>query len=278
TRADDTQQGGGGGRFQRVGPFSFVSNDTKQFAEWGFDYLKYDWNPIDVPNTKIAYDLMRASGRDIVFSLSNSARLNDAAGLAQYSQLWRTSGDMSDTWGAIRQNAFDKAAWAPFQGPGHWADEDMLVVGRVSVGEELHPTRLTPNEQVLHITQWCLLASPLLIGCDLAALDPFTLSLLTNDEVLDVDQDPLGKMGQPVRREDTREVWSKPLEDGSVDVGLYNLGEDPQTIRVDWKELGLAPGNYRVRDLWRQKDVARSTEGYRAKVGRHGAALLRIFR
>jgi alpha-galactosidase len=113
-RADDTQQGGGGGRFQRVGPFSFVANDTRQFAAWGFDYLKYDWNPIDVPNTKIAYDLMRASGRDVVFSLSNGARL------AQYSQLWRTSGDMSDTWGAIRQNAFDKAAWAPFQGPGHW--------------------------------------------------------------------------------------------------------------------------------------------------------------
>ena len=275
-KGDDTGQNGGGGKFQRVGPYSFAANDTKQYAAWGFDYLKYDWNPIDPVRTKEAFDLMRGSGRDLVFSLSNGARVADAPELAKYSQLWRTSGDMSDTWGAIRQNAFDKAAWVAFQGPGHWADEDMLVVGRVSVGEELHPSHLTPNEQTLHLTQWCLLGSPLLIGCDLAALDPFTLSLLTNDEVLDVDQDSLGRMATPVRREDTREVWSKPLEDGSLAVGLYNLGEDPQKIRIDWKELGLAPGRYAVRDVWQARDVARSDKGHAASVPRHGAILLRI--
>lgn len=276
-KGDDTGQNGGGGKFQRIGPYSFVANDTQQYAAWGFDYLKYDWNPIDPSHTKEAFDLMRASGRDIVFSLSNGARLDDAPELAKLSQLWRTSGDMSDTWGAIRQNAFDKAAWAPFQGPGHWSDEDMLVVGRVSVGEELHPTRLTPNEQTLHITQWCLLGCPLLIGCDLSALDPFTLSLLTNDEVLDIDQDPLGRMATPVRQEATRQVWSKPLEDGSIAVGLYNLGEEPQSIRIDWKELGLAPGRYGVRDVWRARNVARSDKGYTARVPRHGAVLVRIF-
>lgn len=275
-RADDTQQGGGGGRFQRVGPFSFVPNDTRQYAAWDFDYLKYDWNPIDVAHTKEAFDVMRASDRDIVFSLSNGARLADAPELAKASQLWRDSGDMSDTWGAVRQNAFGLAAWAPVQGPGHWNDEDMLLVGRVSVGEDLHPSHLTPNEQFTYITQWCLLGSPLLIGCDLAALAPFTLGLLTNDEVLDVDQDPLGAMGTPVWQRDTRQAWRKPLEDGSVAVGLYNLGESPAELTVTWKELGLAPGRYVVRDLWRQKDVARSDKGYRATVGRHGAVLVRV--
>ena len=274
-RADPTGQGGPTS-LQHVGRYSFVPNDTKQFAAWGFDYLKYDWNPIDPVHTKEAFDLMRASGRDIVFSLSNGARVADAPELAKYSQLYRTSGDMSDTWGAIRQNAFDKAAWVPYQAPGHWSDEDMLVVGRVSVGEELHPTHLTPNEQTLHITQWSLLGCPLLIGCDLAALDPFTLSLLTNDEVLDIDQDSLGQMATPVRREDTREVWSKPLEDGSIAVGLYNLGEDPQRIEVKWKELGLAPGRYAVRNVWEARNVARSDKGYGASVPRHGAVLVRI--
>lgn len=274
-RADDTQQGGGGGQFQKVGPVSFVPNDTRQFAAWGFDYLKYDWNPIDVPHTKEASDLMRASGRDIVFSLSNSARLGDAAGLARYSQLWRTSGDMSDTWGAIRQNSFEKADWAPFQGPGHWNDEDMLVVGRVSVGEELHPSRLSPNEQYVHISQWCLLGSPLLIGCDLSALDPFTLGLLTNDEVIDIDQDALGGMAKPVRQEDTEQVWAKTMEDGSVAVGLFNLSEDSARMSVSLKELGLR-GEHVVRDVWRQRDLARSAREVRATVPRHGVLLLRL--
>lgn len=210
-----------------------------------------------------------------MFSLSNSARLNDAPGLAQYSQLWRTSGDMSDTWGAIRQNSFEKAAWAPFQGPGHWNDEDMLVVGRVSVGEELHPTRLSPNEQYVHISQWCLLGSPLLIGCDLSALDPFTLGLLTNDEVIDIDQDALGVMAKPVRQEDTKQVWAKPLKDGSVAVGLFNISEDAASMTVSWKELGLS-GNYIVRDVWRQKDLARSSSGITVRVPRHGVVLLRM--
>ena len=254
---------------------SFAPNDTRQFAAWGFDYLKYDWNPIDVAHTKEAYDLLRDSGRDLVFSLSNSARFADAGELGKYSQLWRDSGDMSDTWGAVRQNAFGLADWAPYQAPGHWNDEDMLLVGRVSVGEDLHPCHLSPNEQYTHISQWCLLASPLLIGCDLAALDPFTLGLLTNDEVLDIDQDPLGLMAKPVRRDDTREVWAKPLADGSVAVGLFNLSEEAASMSVTWKELGLE-GSRVARDVWRQRNVGRSATGYTARVPRHGVVLLRV--
>jgi alpha-galactosidase len=118
SKADENQQTSNAGRYQHVGKFDFTDRDIKQFADWGFDYLKYDWNPIDIPHTKIAFDLMRASGRDMVFSLSNSAPFNHGDGLAAFSQLWRTSGDMSDTWGAIRANAFELAKWGKFQGPG----------------------------------------------------------------------------------------------------------------------------------------------------------------
>ena len=269
-RADATGQGGPTS-LQRVGPVSFVPNDTKQFAAWGFDYLKYDWNPIDVVHTREAFDLMRASGRDLVFSLSNGARLNDAPDLAKASQLWRDSGDMSDTWGAVRQNAFGLAAWAPVQGPGHWNDEDMLLVGRVSVGEDLHPSHLSPSEQYTHISQWCLLASPLLIGCDLSALDPFTLGLLTNDEVLGIDQDPLGLMararapgGTPDRCGPSR---SRTAPSRS---GWFNLSEGGGRHEG---RIGARSGGEERRSCatcGARGDVARSSKGYVAHVPRHG--------
>ena len=274
TPGDD---GGSGdaGKYRRFGAVSLVDRDVKQFADWGFDYLKYDWNPIDVPHTKVAYDLLRNSGRDLVLSLSNGAHIEDGDGLAAESESWRTSGDMSDTWAAVRDNAFKLAKWARFQGPGHWNDEDMLVVGRVTLGESMHASHLTPNEQYLHISQWCMLASPLLIGCDLDHLDDFTLSLLTNDDVLDIDQDPLGVMAHPVRQTDAEQIWVKPLADGSHAVGLYNISEEARTIRVSWAELHLGGGTHWVRDLWQQKDLGR-LPGIEAQVPRHGVVLLRV--
>ncbi len=275
SNADATDQIENAGRFQHFGKVDFTASDVKQFAEWGFDYLKYDWNPIDIPHTETAFQLMRDCGRDIVFSLSNSARFEDADGLGKYSQLWRTSGDLSDTWGAIRGNAFELGRWAQFQGPGHWNDEDMLVVGRVSLGDAMHLTRLTPNEQYLHISQWCLLGSPLLIGCDLEKADPFTMGLLTNDEVLEVDQDPLGIMATRVRHSDAEEVWAKPLADGSWAVGLYNVSEDPKLMSISWSELGIT-GDWTIRNLWSQRNVGRSSKQFQARVGRHGVILVRL--
>ena len=275
--ADANQQTGNAGRYQHIGKFDFTERDVKQYAEWGFDYLKYDWNPIDIPHTKIAYDLLRSCGRDIVFSLSNSAPFDQGDGLAKYSQLWRTSGDMSDTWGAIRSNAFELGRWAPIQGPGHWNDEDMLVIGRVTLGDAMHPSRLTPNEQYSHISQWCLLGSPLLIGCDLEHLDAFTENLLTNDEVLDVDQDSLGVMAKAIRQTDSEQIWSKPLADHSIAVGLFNVSEEPREMTISWKDLGLS-GKHQVRDLWRQKAVGRSTKEFKTIVPRHGVVLVRVFK
>ena len=263
-------------QFQRFGKTSFAENDAKQFAAWGFDYLKYDWNPIDPAHTKVMFDCLRASGRDISFSLSNGARVGDAAELAKVSQAWRTSGDMSDNWGSIRDNAFEVERWIPFQAPGHWNDEDMLVVGRVTLGDAMHTSYLTPSDPRLHITQWSLLGSPLLIGCDLAHLDPLTLDLLTNDEVIDINQDSLGVMARPIKKSDADQVWVKPLDDGSLAVGLFNVSEEPRNIGFTWGQIGLKKVS-RVRDVWRQRDIRTSGSGMTQLVRRHGAVLLRLF-
>jgi alpha-galactosidase len=151
----------------------------------------------------------------------------------------------------------------------------MLVVGWVGWGPALHPTHLTPSEQYTHISLWSLLSAPLLIGCDLTKLDEFTLNLLTNDEVLEVSQDPLGIQAHRVFKRDEIEVWAKLLDDDSKAVGLFNLGEDEAPVEVTWRELALTEPQ-RVRDLWRQKDLGTHAEGFKASVPRHGVMLIKV--
>jgi alpha-galactosidase len=139
-----------------------------------------------------------------------------------------------------------------------------------------HPTRLTPDEQYTHISLWCLLGSPLLIGCDLERLDPFTISLLTNDEVLAVDQDPLCAHANQVSRSGDLRVYAKPLEDGSWAVGLINLGASAETVTAIWSDIGVS-GPRRVRDLWRQMDLGVFEGGFGRTVPSHGVVLVRVF-
>ena len=164
------------------------------------DYLKYDWNPNEVPETREMYDALRTSGRDVVFSLSNNSPFTNAPALSKIANCWRTTGDIRDNWDSMSKKGFGQDKWEPFAAPGHWNDPDMLVVGRVGWGNP-HPTGLTPDEQYTHITLWCLLCAPLLLGCDLDKLDDFTLNLLTNDEVLGVNQDALGKQALCIARD-----------------------------------------------------------------------------
>jgi alpha-galactosidase len=257
------------------GKYGFEPNDARQWAEWGFDYLKYDWNPNDVPHVQAMAEALRHSGRDIVYSLSNSAPFENASDWVQLANCWRTTGDIGDSWGSMSGIGFSQDRWVPFGGPGHWNDPDMLVVGYVGWGPNLHPTRLTPNEQYTHISLWCLLSAPLLMGCDLERLDPFTLGLLTNDEVLEVSQDPLGKEAWRVARQANTEVWAKTLEDGSRAVGLFNRGQMATTVSVKWSDMGLH-GKHHVRDLWRQKDLGLADGEFKAEVPRHGVVLVKI--
>ncbi len=257
-------------------PYSFVENDAKQWVEWEVDYLKYDWKPNDVAHIREMHDALRATDRDIVYSLSNNAPLCDAPALVEYADCWRTTGDIRDTWENFSKIGFNQSRWAPWSGPGHWPDADMLVVGLVGWGPKLHYTRLTPDEQYTHMSLWSLFASPLLIGCDLARLDDFTLSLLTNDEVIDVNQDPLGVHGAPIVDNNEEAIYVKQLEDGSMAVGLFNKTLEPREMSIKLQQLGFYDKKT-IRDLWRQKDIATVEGNYSSTVNPHGCVLLKIY-
>lgn len=261
-----------------IGPYHFYDKDARQFAEWGFDYLKYDWNPIEMPETKEMFDLLRNCGRDIVLSLSNSTPFETIADLSAVSNAWRTGGDIKDEWKSLKNRLFSQDKWAPYARPGHWNDPDMMIVGVVGWGakEKHHPTRLTPDEQYTHMSAWCLISVPLLLGCDITRMDEFTLSLLTNDEVIAVNQDPLGKQAVVISRQGDAGVMAKDMEDGSKAVGLFNPGDSgPQEVILKWTDLGIK-GKYIVRDLWRQKDLGTYKNEFRATVAMHGVVMVSL--
>ncbi len=264
-----------------IGRHSFASHDARQWAAWGVDYLKYDWFPNDVPHVQEMAEALRATGRDVVYSLSNTGLYDSAPAYQRLAQLWRTTGDIVDTWESVSRIGFAQDKWAAFTGPGHWADPDMLVLGHVGWGPNLHPTRLTPDEQYTHMSLWCLLSAPLLLGCDLAQLDDFTLGLLTNDEVLAINQDALGRQATQFTNVDGKVVYAKTLEDGSIAVGLFNRGDTETTVGLKWGPWGTMPTErvgmtFRIRDLWRQEDLGEFKETFETKVAPHGVVLVRL--
>ena len=260
----------------RTGKYSFATNDALQWADWKVDYLKYDWRPNDVPHTREMKDALDACGRDIVFSLSNTAPIEHAADWARLANLWRTTTDINDSWESVCAIGFDSQdAWAAFAGPGHWNDPDMLVVGKVGWGKNLHPSHLTPDEQYAHISLWCLLSAPLLIGCPIDQMDDFTLGLLTNDEVLEIDQDPLGRQARRLLRKDGAEIWAKKLYDGNWAVGLFNRQDTARPVKLDWDLLDLATPRM-VRDLWRQKNLGVKEHSFQTQVPAHGVVLVKL--
>jgi alpha-galactosidase len=261
-----------------VGKYSFATNDAAQFAAWGFDYLKYDWNPIELPQVVEMAGALRESGRDIILSLSNNSRdrlIDRIPAIAPFAQSWRTTGDINDSWGSLNNIGFSQGAWTEYSGPGHWNDPDMLIVGWVGWGPKLHETKLTPDEQYTHISLWCLLSAPLLIGCDLEKLDAFTFGLLSNDEVLAVDQDSLGKQAVRVASENNLDVFAKTLADGSLAVGLFNRSATNAIVTANFSDLKIS-GSQTVRDLWRQKDLGIFSDKFETSVASHGVVLVRL--
>ena len=258
-----------------IGAYFLLENDVKQWDKWGFDYLKCDWFPPKPEEARRVAQALLKSPRDIIFSVSCDAPFKEAAGYPGVANSWRTTTDIIDTWQTLSGIAFSQDRWAPFGGPGHWPDPDMMEVGQVRSGKETSPSRLTPDEQYLHMTAWCLLSAPLILGCDLEKLDAFTLGLLTNDEVLDLDQDPLGKPARCLVRKGELQVWVKELEDGSKAVGFFNLGREELKAQVDWSELGLK-GDQSIRDLWSQTDLGKFKESFETRVNPHGVRLVRM--
>jgi alpha-galactosidase len=213
--------------------------------------------------------------RDIIYSLCQYGMADVWEwGTEVGGNSWRTTQDINDSWGSMSGIGFGQSGREQYAGPGHFNDPDMLVIGQVGWGN-LHPSRLSPNEQYTHISLWCLLASPLLIGCDMTQFDDFTLGLLTNDEVIEVNQDPLGRQASRVALNGDLEVYAKDMEDGSKAVGLFNRGSREATVTVNWADLGIE-GDQIVRDLWRQQDQGSFNGKFEAKVGRHGVVLVKI--
>jgi alpha-galactosidase len=281
--------------------YQHEQQDADRYAQWGIDYLKYDWCSYEkiAPKPSLGdfqkpYRVMRAAldnvDRDIVFSLCQYGMGNVWEwGGEVGGNCWRTTGDISDSWGSMSAIGFSQAGHEKYAKPGNWNDPDMLVVGLVGWGPSLHPSRLTPDEQYTHISLWCLLSAPLLIGCDLSRIDDFTMNLLSNDEVLAVDQDPLGMQAGRVSKENGKEIWAKHLEDGSMAVGMFFVGEDADDpvksfpwedktsakVTVKSSDVGIR-GKFNVRDLWRQKDLGTFENTFAADVPYHGVLLVKI--
>ena len=271
------------------GSYQHEARDAATFASWGIDFLKYDWCSYEevAPDHTLTelqkpYIVMRDAlarvDRDIVYALCQYGygevwKWGAEAG----GHLWRSSGDLLDQWANLESVGFRQAGREPWTRPGEWNDTDMLVVGTLGWGPDQRPTRLTQNEQILHLSLWSLQAAPLFIGADLSRLDDFTLALLTNDEVIDVDQDPMGQAAHRVWRDARREVWARPLHDGTFAVGLFNRGLAPAEISVDWARLRMN-GPQPVRDLWRRQDLGIFAEDFSTMVPRHGAVLVKVGR
>ena len=275
--------------FRYVGKYTFEENDAKQMAAWGIDYLKYDWR-IEVPSAERMSIALKNSGRDIVYSISNSAPFTNAKDWAKLTNTFRTGPDIRDSWLSLYVSAFTLDKWSPFGGHGHWLDPDMMILGNVTTGTSLHPTRLTPDEQYSHVSLFSLLSAPLLIGCPIEQLDDFTLNLLTNDEIIEINQDPLGKSARLLSEEEGVQIWAKPLEDGSYAVGLFNVadfGKTPETyfrwgdeksktFTFDFNKINLK-GKYQLRDVWQQKDLGSFNNSFKTDIRHHGVLMLRMY-
>lgn len=271
-----------------LGSLDHEIQDAETYNSWGVDYLKYDWcgygrkHEVEPDNTTVAsyvrpYLLMerclRQQPRDIFYSLCQYGMADVWKwGNAVDANSWRTTGDIVDTWNSLYDIGFVRQQELhPYAAPGHWNDPDMLIVGKVGWSANLRDSRLTPDEQYTHISLWSLLASNMLIGCDLAQLDDFTINLLCNNEVNAINQDVLGKQAKKEIDENNIQIWKRPLSDGTFAVGVFNLGDNDANVDlgVYLKKLGLT-GEV-LRDLWRQQDV-KDTKLF---IPTHGVKLLK---
>ncbi len=271
------------------GSFMYEFADAQTFDEWGIDYLKYDWcsygrlfkNPT-LEEMKEPYRVMQKAlsltKRDIVYSLCQYG-MGDVWkwGNEVNGNLWRTTGDIEDTWESMSGIGFNQNKCAPYSKQGGWNDPDMLVVGKVGWGPSLHKTRLTVNEQYTHISLWALLSAPLLIGCDMEQLDEFTINLLSNDEVIDINQDPLAKPAVQLIKTDDYEIWTKELENGEIAVGLFNKSLLVKKISLNWSDLKIN-GKYTIRNVWKQMDMGYSDKNFETQVLPHGVVLVKILK
>jgi alpha-galactosidase len=261
---------------QYEGSFGHEEQDAKMWAEWGFDYLKYDWcsasQVYDVKSLPAVYakmgEALAKAGRPIVYSLCQYGWQDVGEwGAKVGGNLWRTTGDISDRWPSMMHIGFElQPGREKFSKPGRWNDPDMLEIGNGG---------MTDDEYRTHMSLWSLLAAPLLAGNDLRDMKKEIADILMNREVIAVDQDAKGVQGVRIAKNNDLEVWEKPLSDGSHAVGLFNLGKDSAMARVSFSDLKLT-GSHAVRDLWTHEDKGKVKDHFEATVPSHGVVLVKI--
>lgn len=259
------------------GSYGHEEQDAKMFAEWDMDYLKYDWCTAGTVYQREQYpqalrkmsDAMRKAGRPMVYSIHGRGAVWEYSA-AQGAQMWRTTGDINDTYARMLAIGFGQEGLEKFAGPGKWNDPDMLEVGNGG---------MKPNEYKMHMSLWCLLAAPLIAGNDLTAMSPETLAMLTNPEVVAVDQDAAGKQGHLVMQQGAIAVMVKPLADGSRAVGFFNREQGVVTVTLKFADVGLG-ASATVRDLWERKDLNKDGGKFQGSfttdVPEHGTVLVKI--
>jgi alpha-galactosidase len=257
------------------GSYGHEEQDSKTYASWGIDYLKYDWcsagRIYGIPDLRAGYqkmgDALERSGRAIVFSLCEYG-MGDVWTWAPAvaGNLWRTTGDISDNWKSMENIGFNQGRLAPYAGPGHWNDPDMLEVGNGG---------MTPTEYRTHFSLWCLLAAPLMAGNDLSTMSADTREILTNREVIAIDQDALGREATRTYQKGGIDVLTKLLSDGGMAVAVFNRNAEEAPASFTWEETGVTAKAYGVRDLWRHADLP-VTNGFSGTLPAHGVVVLRL--
>ena len=271
----------------RPGSKGHQFQDALQYAKWGVDYLKYDWCSNDGQNAKAAYQTMseaiKAAGRPIILSICEWGENKPWEWGEGIGHLWRVTPDIracfdcTFDWGGVGVlQCIDAAAELyPYAGPGHWNDMEMLEVGN---GE------LTEDENKTHFSMWCMMAAPLMSGNDLREMDFKTRQILTNKEVIAVNQDPMGQQGIRFMKMGEHEIWAKPLEGGEIAVCFLNRGESTWKLDYNWtaqtmyfaREVNLRKNTYTVRDIWQHKNIGKTTDRLKADIPSHGVLMVRL--
>jgi alpha-galactosidase len=257
------------------GSYGHEEQDAKTFAKWGIDYLKYDWcgartlytdEEMPAIYQKMG-DALLKTGRPIVYSLCQYGRLAVWKWGAEVGgNLWRTTGDIRDTWDSMTGIGFRQNELAQYAAPGHWNDPDMLEIGNGG---------MTDTEYRTHLSLWAMLAAPLLAGNDLRQMSPETLAVLTNREVIAVDQDKLGKQGSRVWKSGDQEIWTRQLSGGAMAVAIFNRAKDEAKLSVKWADIGVT-AKRKARDLWAHQSVDATGPEYSVMIPGHGVVMLRI--
>lgn len=271
----------------RPGSRGYQFQDARTYATWGIDYLKYDWCSNEGQKAEAAYrtmsDALKACGRPIVFSICEWGENEPWKWGKGIGHLWRITPDIRDCyqcvfdWGGVGVlDIIDKMAdLYPYAGPGHWNDAEMLEVGNGG---------MTRDEYITHFSMWCMLAAPLMSGNDLRNMDKETIEILTNKEVIAINQDKKGEQARRFMDMGEKEIWAKPLNDGELAVCFMNRTENSWKLDYDWKkqtiyfadEVNIHRKEYKIRDLWQHKDIGTTERNTQHEIPAHGVLMVRL--